>query len=120
MSSNEKPVLANHDYPFFDSHEDTDIDNGEKGKYIVGTNAIGVTGPIKKRFVSKETLIRANQNILIRINDSRARQATFYANVYYTVRSNVWAIYWEGTADNTLLELKFDGVLPEDARPVEG
>lgn len=114
MSSKEKPIMANHDYPFFDSEVATT--SGTQQVYNVGKNQRDSPGGMKKLFVSKETLIKCDQDVYIRFNKATSYQHTFYANVYYTVRSNIWAVFYEQVSVAGTLELKFDGVLSMEAR----
>lgn len=114
MSSEDKPVMANHDYPFFDGAELT-TQVGQK-VYNVGQNQVNAGAGQKKLFVSKDTYIYCTTDTYVCFNYSENDEVLFYANRAYTILANVWAVFYRYSSESGTLELKFDGVLSRDAR----
>lgn len=114
MSSNEKPILAIIDYPYFDFHQFDDTE--EPAIYWVGTDNKDRDGTQKKLFVSKSTLIYSDVACTIRFNGPNNVLTPIPANTWFTFVSDIYALVVVTIADGGYLLAYFEGVLPQDSR----
>lgn len=117
MSSREKPILTNRDYPYHDFKKFEDGD--EPDSYSVGESNMGLNGDQNKLFVSKSTLIHATQDCTIRFNNAENVAVDIVANNLFTFESNIHAVYILTIGTDGVLRMWFEGMLPEDARRPE-
>lgn len=117
MSSKERPILANRDYPY---HDHIKIDDGsEPDLWVVGSTNVGLNGSQRKVFVSKSLLAYSDVACTFRFNHRNNVTINHPANAFIEYKSNIWSVHVLTIATDGSLYLWADGVLPEDARGTE-
>lgn len=113
MSSPERPILSNYDFPY---HDFVSFDDGDEPTfYIVGTNNRTEEGDHTKTFVSKSTLFLSDVECTIRLNHRENVTITLRANVPYTSYTNISQIFILTIGTDGYLDIWMEGVLPENA-----
>lgn len=110
-------ILANRDYPY---HDFITIEDGtEPTVYVVGTTQVNLGKEIKKRFISKSTMIFSDVACTIRFNHTENAPITIRANLAYEFLCNVTSVYVSAIGTGGYIDMGFEGVLSEETRKAE-
>ena len=109
--------LAHRDWPYHD-YEQTTTTAAYK-TYLVGANNRGGEGDQMKFFTSKSLLIFCTTNTRVKFNHADNVVFTLLANTWYEFMSNIYAVHFTRFAEDGIIYIYAEGVLPQEARRPE-
>jgi len=84
--------------------------------YSVGENNKDLHGDQSKLFVSKSTLIYSTVDADVKFNDMNSIEIDILAGNFYEFKSNIRKVFYKYSAEQGIIYIYCDGVLPEEAR----